>query len=72
VTDKAKKSAIIIPFPSCTHIKSKVPSRKVPEGDALAWRRKQGLLTLSDYASDYEAIRQSRGPYAVSLPEDLR
>jgi hypothetical protein len=38
----------------------------------LAWRRACGLMTLSDLACDYESVREPRGPYFVSLPEDLR
>ncbi|MCU7805897.1 MAG: hypothetical protein KZQ96_22170 [Candidatus Thiodiazotropha sp. (ex Lucinoma borealis)] len=39
---------------------------------SLAWLRERGLLFPSDLAHDYEAIRKPRGPYAVSLLEDLR
>lgn len=39
---------------------------------SLAWLRERGLLFPSDLAHDYEAVRKPRGPYAVSLPEDLR
>lgn len=38
---------------------------------SLAWLRERGLLFPSDLAREYEAIREPRGEYFVSLPEDL-
>ncbi|MFI0413778.1 MAG: hypothetical protein ACH255_06520 [Candidatus Thiodiazotropha sp.] len=38
---------------------------------SLAWLRGRGLLFPSDLAREYEGIREPRGEYFVSLPEDL-
>lgn len=51
----------ILPFPQIKH----------NSPGSLDWLRERGLLFPSDLARDYEAVRESRGPYAVSLPEDL-
>lgn len=41
------------------------------EVGSLAWRRATGLMTLSDLALEYMAVRSPRGLYSVPLPEDL-
>lgn len=58
-------------------IGTKLPKTRVlrlpyPEPGSRAWRRARGLQTLSDLSHEYEAVRNSRGDYSVSLPEDLR
>jgi hypothetical protein len=46
------------------------PLRQVTPG-SYRWRLARGLLSLSDLAREYEAIRSPRGCYRVSLPEDI-
>lgn len=43
-----------------------------PEPGSREWRQATGLKVLSDFALDHESIREPRGPYPVSLPEDYR
>lgn len=60
-------------------VESNAPTRRchvagissAPEPGSREWRQATGLKVLSDYALDYESIREPRGPYSVSLPEDL-
>ncbi|MFI0415141.1 MAG: hypothetical protein ACH255_13500 [Candidatus Thiodiazotropha sp.] len=57
---KNKKSAVI-----------QFPDIRCDAPGSPGWLRARGLLLPSDLARDYEFIRKPRGPYAVSLPEDL-
>ena len=53
-------SSNILPFTGC----SSIPG-------SYHWRLARGLLVLSDYGRQYDAIRAPRGAYRVPLPEDL-
>ena len=47
-----------------------LPGRSSSPG-SYHWRIARGLLLLSDYGRQYDAIRSPKGPYAVPLPDDL-
>ena len=34
------------------------------------WRKRRGLLTISDHVLEYRAKRHPRGPYRTPLPDD--
>ncbi len=55
------KKSVVIQFPD---IRCDAPG-------SPGWLRARGLQFPSDIARDYEVTRKPRGPYAVSLPEDL-